>query len=115
MDGKNLLLFGAVAVGVYAVYMMNGKTLPSIPDMYLAPSKRPDYPSPTETISYSDVPASQSPTVPNPDLLGICSVSTRDDFNNWGRAGLVGNISDEEFATVLTGEKARAGCFSPPQ
>ena len=116
MDGKNLLLAGVVIVGIYGVYVMNGKTLPSISAMYLAPTKRPDYPSPTETVKYDTVPASQTPTLPEIDAAGVCTVNTREEFNAWSRGGLVGrHINDEDFATILTGEKARAGCFSPPQ
>jgi hypothetical protein len=115
MDGKTLLLVGAIAVGVYTVYLMNGKSLPSLSSDYLAPTKRPDYPSPTETVEYDTVPASQTPTVPDVNDSGACTISSREEFNAWGRGGQVGdNVSDDDFNTILTGAKARAGCFSPP-
>jgi hypothetical protein len=114
MDGQTLLLVGIVAAGVYTVYKLNGETLPSIPLSYLAPTKRPDFPSPTESVNYPNPPASQTPSLPDPLASGVCTISTRADFSAWtGDTGVFG-LSDDDYNTALTAEKANAGCFSPP-
>ncbi len=115
MDGSTLLMFGIVVTGVYIVYKLNGETLPSIPASYLFPDKKPDYPTALDAPLYTSPPASQSPTLPNPADAVICPVTSRADFNalNPGNSTMF-FPSDDDFNTYLAGERARAGCFSPP-
>jgi hypothetical protein len=115
MDGNTLLMLGIVVAGVYVVYKMNGETLPSIPANYLFPAKKPDYPTALDAPLYSSPPASQNPTLPDLADAGVCPVTSRADFDALSPTNSAMFFpSDDSFNTYLAGERARAGCFSPP-
>jgi hypothetical protein len=114
MDGNTLLMLGVVVAGVYVVYKMNGETLPSISSLYLFPAKKPDYPTALDAPLYSSPPASQNPTLPNLADAGVCPLTTREEFASWSGHVVKASVSDVDFNTILAGERARAGCFSPP-
>jgi hypothetical protein len=114
MDGNTLLMLGIVVAGVYVVYKMNGETLPTIPASYLFPAKKPDYPTALDTPLYDSPPASQNPTLPDPADVDVCPITTREDFASWSGHLVKASVSDVDFGTILAGERARAGCFSPP-
>jgi hypothetical protein len=118
MNNQKTLIVGLLVIGgVYAVYKLNGETLPSIPFASLSPlNTPPQYPSPTETTKYASVPASQDPVAPDSRKLGACSISTISEYNAY--VGSYDRVSEdiaiEDFNTILTGIKADSGCFSPP-
>jgi hypothetical protein len=114
MDGNTLLMLGIVVAGVYVVYKMNGETLPSIPASYLFPAKKPDYPTALDAPLYDSPPASQTPTLPDIGAMGVCPVTTREGFTSVTGRAVNPDVSDNDFNNFLAGERARAGCFSPP-
>jgi len=114
MDGNTLLMLGIVVTGVYVVYKMNGETLPSIPASYLFPAKKTDFPTALDTPLYDSPPASQNPTLPDLADAGVCPLTTRDEFASWSGHVVKDSVSDVDFGNMLAGERARAGCFSPP-
>jgi hypothetical protein len=114
MDGKTLLVAGVVLAGAYYIYKVNGKKLPTILEQYVAPTKRPDFPTALDFQLYRDPPASQDPTLPPIEQKGVCNVYNRQDFEGWSGNVLSSRIDDVDFGTILAGEKANAGCFSPP-
>ena len=113
MDGKTLLMLGVVVGGAYYLYKVNGDKLPSIPLMYLSPTKRADYPIPGETNRFPDPPASQDPSLPPIDT-SVCNITTREEFDIWSGHMVPAKVGDVDFGNILAGERARAGCFSPP-
>jgi hypothetical protein len=106
-------MIGVVVGGAYYLYKMNGDKLPNIPLMYLSPTKMADYPIPGETNRFPDPPASQDPQLPPLDT-GVCNVVDRPGFEAWSGHLIPARVNDVDFGSILAGERAYAGCFSPP-
>lgn len=111
---KTEVIVGAVVVAGLLLYVFQ-PNLPSIASAYLAPTTPPDFPSPTETTQYPDPPASDPAVIaqnlPPLKLKQVCSISTLKEYNKWSPFS---PTTSSDFAAVLSGVKARAGCFAPP-
>ena len=112
---KAVIFVGVLAVGVGVLFWYGSmKEPPTIPKQFVSPDAPPQYPTALDAPLYRDPPAAETidSNLP-PSSSSVCSIQSRADWLGQGLP-IDANANDEDFAVVLTGAKAQAGCFAPP-